>query len=342
MVLKEWQHSIKSCQNLAELEALRVQLIGKSGVLTLQLKDISHLTPEERRARGAELNEIKNTVLSLLEDKKASLLREDLEERLRTERLDITLPPRPQPMGKLHPLTRVYEEITTYFHHLGFQIASGPDIEDDELNFTALNIPPHHPARQAHDTFYMKEGPRLLRTHTSPVQIRVMRKQPPPLRVIIPGRAYRCDSDVTHTPLFHQVEILVVDRAIHMGHLKGCVIEFARHFFGIQDLPVRFRPSFFPFTEPSAEVDIGCTRDGNRLKIGHGKDWLEILGSGMVHPQVLRNCNLDPDVYQGFAVGMGMERLAMLKYGIPDIRDFYGCDVRWLNHYGFHPLGETQ
>lgn len=342
MSLKEWLHDIVSCQDLEALEAQRIRLVGKNGALTSLLKDLSQLTPEQRKERGAELNRLKESVLSCLEEKKSALSRAGLDARLHREKLDMTLPVRPTAVGKLHPLTQVYEEITGYFQHLGFQVASGPDIEDDEHNFTALNIPPHHPARQAHDTFYMKTGDRLLRTHTSPVQIRVMRKQPPPLRLIVPGRTYRCDHDATHTPLFHQAELLVVDRGIHMGHLKGCVSDFVRHFFDVDDLPVRFRPSFFPFTEPSAEVDIGCIREKGQLKIGKGSGWLEILGCGMVHPNVLRNCDLDPSVYQGFAVGMGLERLAMLKYGIPDLRDFYGCDLRWLNYYGFHPLGSAQ
>src|SRR5882762_8762623 len=239
-------------------------------------------------------------------------------------------------------LNAANDEIVAIFGEMGFVVAEGPHIEDDFYNFTALNIPPEHPARQEHDTFYLPprpDGSRLvLRTHTSPVQIRTMLKQKPPLRIIVPGRTFRADHDATHSPMFHQVEGLVIDRTTHMGHLKGCLIEFCRAFFAIDDLPVRFRPSYFPFTEPSAEVDIGCSRQGGELRIGPGGDWLEILGSGMVHPQVLRNCGIDPGEYQGFAFGMGIERVAMLKYGIPDLRTMYDSDLRWLRHYGFLPL----
>ena len=258
--------------------------------------------------------------------------------------------------GRIHPISQTIDEIVAIFGEMGFVVAEGPHIEEDFYNFTALNIPPEHPARQEHDTFYLPErlgrrsntagtlaavddGSRLvLRTHTSPVQIRTMLAQQPPIRIIVPGRTFRADHDATHSPMFHQVEGLVVDRAIHMGHLKGCLIEFCRAFFGVDDLPVRFRPSYFPFTEPSAEVDIGCSRAGGRLEIGAGGDWLEILGSGMVHPKVLQNCGIDPAQYQGFAFGMGIERVAMLKYGIPDLRTFYESDLRWLRHYGFLPL----
>jgi phenylalanyl-tRNA synthetase alpha chain len=248
----------------------------------------------------------------------------------------------PGAMGRIHPISQTIDEIIAIFGEMGFVVAEGPHIEDDFYNFTALNIPPEHPARQEHDTFYLPEradGSRLvLRTHTSPVQVRTMLKQKPPIRIIVPGRTFRCDHDATHSPMFHQVEGLVIDRTTHMGHLKGCLIEFCRAFFDVDDLPVRFRPSYFPFTEPSAEVDIGCSREGGELKIGAGGSWLEILGSGMVHPQVLRNCGIDPDEYQGFAFGMGIERVAMLKYGIPDLRTMYDSDIRWLRHYGFVPL----
>jgi phenylalanyl-tRNA synthetase alpha chain len=244
--------------------------------------------------------------------------------------------------GRIHPISQTIDEIVAIFGEMGFAFAEGPHIEEDFYNFTALNIPPEHPARQEHDTFYLPDRPdgtRLaLRTHTSPVQIRTMLTQAPPIRIIVPGRTFRCDHDATHSPMFHQVEGLVVDRTSHMGHLKGCLVEFCRAFFGLDDLPVRFRPSYFPFTEPSAEVDIGCSRKGGELKIGAGGDWLEILGSGMVHPQVLKNCGTDPAEYQGFAFGMGIERIAMLKYGIPDLRTFYESDLRWLRHFGFLPL----
>jgi phenylalanyl-tRNA synthetase alpha chain len=252
------------------------------------------------------------------------------------------LPSRPHSDARLHPLSRTIEEVVAIFAEMGFTVAEGPDIESDYYNFTALNIPEEHPARQEHDTFYLPpddEGKRkVLRTHTSPVQIRTMEASEPPIRIIVPGRTYRSDHDATHSPMFHQCEGLVIGDGIHMGHLKGCLIDFCRAFFGVDDLPVRFRPSYFPFTEPSAEVDIGCTRDGGGLKIGAGDDWLEILGSGMVNPRVLENCGYDPNKYQGFAFGMGIERIAMLKYGIPDLRTFYDSDLRWMRHYGFLPF----
>jgi len=260
-----------------------------------------------------------------------------LSERLANETIDVTLSPRPESIGTLHPLTRTIEEVTSYFAKLGFSVAEGNDIEDDEHNFTALNIPEHHPARQSIDTFYMNMNQMLLRTHTSPVQIRTMRTTTPPIRILSLGRVYRSEYDATHTPMFHQVEGLVVGKDIHMGHLKSTIQDFLRTYFEIADLPMRLRPSFFPFTEPSAEVDIACSREGNSLKIGAGDKWLEILGCGMVHPKVLMNCGIDPDIYQGFAWGMGLDRIAMLKYGLPDLRAFFESDTRWLKHYGFSP-----
>jgi phenylalanyl-tRNA synthetase alpha chain len=254
----------------------------------------------------------------------------------------VTLPVEIGGEGRVHPISQTTDELTAIFGEMGFRVAEGPHIEDDFYNFTALNIPPEHPARQEMDTFYLTEkrdgSRKVLRTHTSPVQIRTMLAEKPPIRIIVPGRTFRSDHDATHSPMFHQVEGLVIDRSTHMGHLKGCLIEFCRAFFEMDDLPVRFRPSYFPFTEPSAEVDIGCSREGGGLKIGAGGDWLEILGSGMVHPKVLENCNIDPTIYQGFAFGMGIERIAMLKYGIPDLRAFYDSDLRWLRHYGFQAL----
>jgi len=265
----------------------------------------------------------------------------DLDKRLMSEQIDVTLPAAHEETGYVHPISQTIDEIVGIFGEMGFTVAEGPDIEDDWHNFTALNIPLDHPARQEHDTFYMpgEDGKRkVLRTHTSPVQIRTMTDQEPPIRIIVPGRTYRSDYDATHSPMFHQVEGLVIDKTSHMGHLKGCLIEFCRAFFEVDDLPVRFRPSYFPFTEPSAEVDIGCTREGGEFKIGHGDDWLEILGSGMVNPNVLSNCGIDPNEYQGFAFGLGVERVAMLKYGIPDLRTFFESDLRWLRHYGFRSL----
>ncbi|MEE8499888.1 MAG: phenylalanine--tRNA ligase subunit alpha, partial [Kiloniellales bacterium] len=295
-----------------------------------------------RKAAGQALNRLKAGVAEALEARRAELAEAELEARLAEERIDVTLPVRPDRLGRIHPISQTMEELVAIFGEMGFTVAEGPDIEDDFHNFTALNIPPEHPARQEHDTFYLPAlaggGRMVLRTHTSPVQIRTMQRTQPPIRIIVPGRTFRADSDATHAPMFHQVEGLVVDQTAHMGHLKGTLIEFCRAFFGVADLPVRFRPSYFPFTEPSAEVDIGCTRAGGQLKIGHGEDWLEILGCGMVHPKVLDNCGIDPTRYQGFAFGMGIERIAMLKYGIPDLRSFFDSDLRWLRHYGFVPL----
>jgi phenylalanyl-tRNA synthetase alpha chain len=324
------------------LEEVRLKYFGRRGLLTLAMRQLGGLAPEARRAYGLELNRVKDRLAEAIGARSAELDRAALAEKLAGERADVTLPVPFATDGRIHPISQTIDEIVAIFGEMGFAVAEGPHIEDDFYNFTALNIPPEHPARQEHDTFYLQEradGTRLvLRTHTSPVQIRTMLAEPPPIRIIVPGRTFRCDHDATHSPMFHQVEGLVIDRATHMGHLKGCLIEFCRAFFGLDDLPVRFRPSYFPFTEPSAEVDIGCSRTRGELKIGDGGDWLEILGSGMVHPKVLANCGIDPAIYQGFAFGMGIERVAMLKYGIPDLRAFYDSDLRWLRHYGFAPL----
>ncbi len=333
---------IAAAASLDAIEATRVGILGRNGQLTQRMRGLGALDPDSRRETGAALNRLKDELAEALEARKAALAGAARAARLAAERADVTLPVPPDTTGRIHPISQTIDEIVAIFGEMGFAVAEGPHIEEDFYNFTALNIPPEHPARQEHDTFYLPEredGSRLvLRTHTSPVQIRTMLKQKPPLRIIVPGRTFRCDHDATHSPMFHQVEGLVIDRATHMGHLKGCLIEFCRAFFGVDDLPVRFRPSYFPFTEPSAEVDIGCSREGGELKIGAGSGWLEILGSGMVHPQVLRNCGIDPDEYQGFAFGMGIERVAMLKYGIPDLRTMYESDLRWLRHYGFLPL----
>lgn len=341
----KWLSAVAGAEALEQLETLRVEALGKKGEVTGLMKNLGGLSPDERKAAGQRLNQLKDALTEAIEAKKAALEGEALDRRLRTETLDLTLPARPEIEGRLHPISQTIDEIVAIFGEMGFQVAEGPDIEDDFKNFTALNIPPDHPARQMQDTFYLPPKPgqkpeeaMVLRTHTSPVQIRTMLSQKPPIRVICPGRTYRSDSDMTHTPMFHQVEGLVIDETTHMGHLKGCLIDFVRAFFGIEDLPVRFRNSFFPFTEPSAEVDIGCDRSGGELKLGQGKDWLEILGCGMVHPKVLTNCGIDPARYQGFAFGMGIERIAMLKYGIPDLRTFFDADLRWLKHYGFVPL----
>ena len=324
------------------LEQVRIKYLGRQGLVTGLMRGLGALPADERRDAGAMLNALKDTIGDAITARAAELGRAALSGRLAAERADATLPVPPAPMGRIHPISQTIDEIVAIFGEMGFVVAEGPHIENDFYNFTALNIPPEHPARQEHDTFYLPERPDgsrlVLRTHTSPVQIRTMQQQKPPIRIIVPGRTFRCDHDATHSPMFHQVEGLVIDRSTHMGHLKGCLIEFCRAFFDVDDLPVRFRPSYFPFTEPSAEVDIGCSRAGGELKIGAGGDWLEILGSGMVHPQVLKNCGIDPDEYQGFAFGMGIERVAMLKYGIPDLRTMYDSDLRWLRHYGFLPL----
>lgn len=334
----QWHQEIESIASLKDWDDLRVRLLGKSGEITLLLKELGGLPPDQRREKGLEINKLKDMVANKLDDKKHLLIQEDLNRRLAEEKIDVSLPPRPERVGTLHPITKTIEEMVAYFAQMGFTVAEGPDIENEDNNFNALNIPAHHPARQSHDTFYFDNADQLLRTQTSTVQIRTMRTTKPPIRIVAPGRTYRCDLDATHTPMFHQIEGLIVDKDINMGHLKGCLIDFCRHFFGVEDLPVRFRPSFFPFTEPSAEVDIGCSRENGTLKIGAGGDWLEILGCGMVHPKVLINCGIDADQYQGFAFGVGIERLAMLKYGIPDIRAFYDSDVRWLKYYGFGGL----
>ena len=334
--------SVAGASDLAALEAVRLDALGKKGRISLQLKTLGSLEPEQRKKTGQALNQVKDELAEAITARQKHLEAEALSAQLEAEKVDISLPVQQPLAGSIHPLSRTVEEIAAIFADMGFSIAEGPDIETDFYNFTALNIPPEHPARQEHDTFYLRPDAEnirpVLRTHTSPVQIRTMQKEKPPIRIIVPGRTYRSDHDATHSPMFHQCEGLVIGENIHMGHLKGCLIDFCRAFFGVDDLPVRFRPSFFPFTEPSAEVDIGCRRVDGKLEIGAGDDWLEILGSGMVHPKVIENCGMNPDEVQGFAFGMGVERLAMLKYGIPDLRTFYDSDLRWLKHYGFLPI----
>ncbi|GJE26077.1 phenylalanine--tRNA ligase subunit alpha [Methylobacterium organophilum] len=328
----------------AALEAVRVAALGKKGSVSELLKTLGAMSPEERRERGPLINGLRDRVSGAIAAKREALAEAALEARLKAERVDVTLPLReaPQVRGRIHPISQVIDEITAIFADMGFSVAEGPDVETDELNFTALNFPEGHPAREMHDTFFLAPdhlGKRkVLRTHTSPVQIRTMRAQEPPLRVIIPGRTYRHDSDQTHTPMFHQVEGLVIDRSANIANLKWVLEEFCKAFFEVEGVTMRFRPSFFPFTEPSAEVDIQCSRKGGEIRFGEGTDWLEILGCGMVHPNVLRNCGLDPDQVQGFAFGMGIDRIAMLKYGMPDLRPFFEADVRWIEHYGFRPL----
>lgn len=336
--------AVAAAADEAALEAVRVSALGKKGSVSELLKTLGTMSPDERKTRGAAINALKDRVSDALAARRETLKDAELTRRLASETLDVTLPLRPSPLetGRIHPVSQVIDEITAIFADLGFAIAEGPDIETDHYNFTALNFPIGHPAREMHDTFFLngsRDGsPLLLRTHTSPVQIRTMEKQKPPIRVIIPGRTYRFDSDQTHTPMFHQVEGLVLDESAHIGHLKWVLLEFCRAFFEVDKVEMRFRPSFFPFTEPSMEVDIRCRRVDNEIRFGEGDDWLEILGCGMVHPNVIRNGGLDPDKVQGFAWGMGIDRIAMLKYGMPDLRAFFDADVRWLNHYGFRPL----
>ena len=325
----------------AAVEQVRVNALGKKGSVSELLKGMGAMSPEERQSFGPLINGLKQSLSDAIAAKKDMLAELALNARLLAERVDITLPSRPERRGRIHPIMQVFEEVQTIFADMGFSIAEGPDVEDDFHNFTALNFPPKHPARDMHDTFFFEEkedGSRmLLRTHTSPVQVRTMLSEKPPIRIVAPGRTYRCDSDQTHTPMFHQIEGLVIEEGVHMGHLKGVLMDFMRTFFELDGIDVRFRPHHFPFTEPSAEMDVRCDRSGGALKIGTGADWLEILGCGMVHPNVLRACGIDPDVHQGFAFGMGIDRLAMLKYGIPDLRDMFSSDVRWLKHYGFEP-----
>ena len=325
----------------AALEAVRVNALGKKGVVSEQMKTLGKMSVDEKKIMGPALNGLKGRIGDAIAVRKEQLEDAALNARLATEKIDVSLPAAPRKRGKIHPVTQVFEEIAAIFADMGFEMREGPDIEDDFHNFTALNFPPDHPAREMHDTFFFNEkedGDRMvLRTHTSPVQIRTMMNEKPPLRVIIPGRTYRCDSDQTHTPMFHQVEGLVIDKATHMGHLKGTLEAFIKAFFEVESVETRLRPHFFPFTEPSAEMDVRYERVGGELRIGQGDQWMEILGSGMVHPNVLRACGLDPDEYQGFAFGMGVDRLAMLKYGIPDLRDMFAADARWLEHYGFDP-----
>jgi phenylalanyl-tRNA synthetase alpha chain len=329
----------------AALETVRVGALGKKGSVSELLKSLGAMSPDERRTQGAAINLLKDRVSEALAARRAVLKDAAITARLAAEKVDVTLPVRPSPAasGRIHPISQVIDEITAIFADLGFAIAEGPDIETDYYNFTALNFPEGHPAREMHDTFFFnadEKGERkLLRTHTSPVQIHTMEAQQPPIRIVIPGKTYRCDSDATHSPMFHQVEGLVIDRTANVANMKWVLEEFCKAFFEVPSVTMRFRPSFFPFTEPSMEVDIQCDRSRpGEVRFGEGSDWMEILGCGMVHPNVLRNCGLDPDEYQGFAWGMGIDRIAMLKYGMPDLRAFFDADVRWLSHYGFRPL----
>ena len=326
------------------LEAVRLAALGKKGEVSELLKGLGKMSPDERREAGPAINGLRDRIQAALGEKRDALAETAIDARLAAERLDVTLPVRASALsrGRIHPISQVIDEITAIFADMGFRIAEGPDIETDRYNFTALNFPDGHPAREMHDTFFLQapEGGerRLLRTHTSPVQVRTMENQKPPIRIVIPGKTYRQDSDATHTPMFHQVEGLVIDTSANIANMKWVLTEFCKSFFEVPSLKMRFRPSFFPFTEPSMEVDIQCDRSGSEVRFGEGSDWMEILGCGMVHPNVLRGVGLDPDEYQGFAWGMGIDRIAMLKYGMPDLRAFFDADSRWIEHYGFRPL----
>jgi phenylalanyl-tRNA synthetase alpha chain len=324
---------IAACGSLADLEALKVELFGKKGAITAQLKSLGALAPEARREAGARINAVRDALTAQVADAQSALQQAELARRLAADRIDVTQPGRGQQPGGVHPVSRARRRIESLFRHAGFSVESGPEVEDDWHNFEALNIPADHPARAMHDTFYFPDG-RLLRTHTSPVQIRAMLRDPPPLRMIMPGRVYRCDSDVTHTPMFHQIEGLVVDEGVSLAHLRSQLHHFVERFFE-RKLGIRFRPSYFPFTEPSAEVDIECVFcSGQGCRVCKNTGWLEIAGCGMVHPNVLRNVNIDPERYTGYAFGMGIERLAMLRYGVNDIRLYFENDLRFLRQFG--------
>ncbi len=332
---------IATAQTLPELETLRVAALGKSGEITALLKSLGGMTPEERAVEGPKIHALREGVTAAIAARKGSLEAAELDARLATERLDLSLPSRVTPRGSVHPVSQVMDELTEIFADMGFAVAEGPEIEDDWHNFTALNMPDTHPARARHDTFYLAgehERPMVLRTHTSPVQIRTMMSEKPPIRIIAPGRVYRSDSDATHTPMFHQIEGLVIDKGITMGHLKWTLETFLKAFFERDDIVIRLRPSYFPFTEPGAEIDIGWSMEKGRRVVGGSEGWMEVLGSGMVHRRVIAACGLDPDEWQGFAFGTGVDRLAMLKYGMSDLRAFFDGDLRWMKHYGFSAL----
>ncbi len=334
--------AIEAADTLDALDAVRISALGKQGTVSALLKTMGAMSPDERQVQGPVINGLRETVTAALAEKKTALETALLNERLATERLDMTLPAPETPRGSVHPVSQVMDELAEIFADMGFAVAEGPEIEDQWHNFTALNMPETHPARAMHDTFYMVaaegEEAKVLRTHTSPVQIRTMTSQEPPIRIIAPGRVYRSDSDATHTPMFHQIEGLVIDKGIHLGHLKWTLETFLKAFFERDDLTIRLRPSYFPFTEPSAEVDVSFSVENGKRILGGTGGWMELLGSGMVHPKVIANCGLDPDVYQGFAFGVGVDRLAMLKYGMDDLRAFFDGDLRWLKHYGFGAL----
>ena len=332
---------IENCKTLQEVEVIRLKYLGKKGLIPSEMKLLSKLSIDQKKIKGQELNKLKTFIEDAVNDHKISIENKKLEEKLKNESVDITLPHNEELTGKIHPISQTIFSIIEIFGNLNYSVEAGPDIESDFNNFSALNIPPHHPAREMQDTFYVnnpKGEDNVLRTHTSPVQVRTMLKSKPPIKIIVPGRTYRSDSDSTHTPMFHQVEGLLVNKDATMADLKSTLILFLKEFFEIDNLKYRFRPSYFPFTEPSAEMDVAYTKKNNVLKIGEGDDWLEILGCGMVNPKVLENCNIDSSVYQGFAFGMGIERLSMLKYGITDMRGLFDLNLKWLDYYGFSPL----
>ena len=330
---------LTSVKSKNELQILKTEFFGKSGQITSQFKNLNLLPDDEKKEFATSLNKLKENITNLIESKNLELETNEINNKLKNEKIDVTLPTRPFSKGKIHPVSQVIDEISSIFSEIGYSVAEGPDVESEYNNFTALNTPEDHPARDMHDTFYLDENKKfLLRTHTSPVQIRTMLSEKPPYKIIVPGRTYRCDSDQTHAPMFHQLEGLHIDKDITMSHLKGSLNYFIKEFFEVKDIKMRFRPSHFPFTEPSAEVDIGYRLENGRIVIGEGNKWLEILGCGMVHPNVLRNVKINPEKYQGFAFGMGIDRLAMLKYGINDLRAFFESDYRWLSHFGFDPL----
>ena len=335
----EFLSKLKNKLDITEIKKIKSDLFGKNGLVSLQFKKIGTIAESERKQFAADLNIIKNELQDLINLRINEIQNNEINQKLEKEKVDITLPERPFVKGKIHPVSQTIDEISSIFSEIGFSVEEGPDVENEYNNFTALNTPDNHPARDMHDTFYLDEKKeKLLRTHTSPVQIRTMLKDKPPFKIIAPGRTYRSDSDQTHSPMFHQVEGLHIDKNINMGHLKGCLNYFIREFFEVKKIKMRFRPSHFPFTEPSAEVDIGYEMRDGKIIIGEGDQWLEILGCGMVHPNVLKNVKVDPTKFQGYAFGIGIDRLAMLKYGINDLRAFFDCDYRWLNHFGFDPL----
>ena len=336
---EEFLSKLKLKLDLSEINQIKSELFGKNGLISLQFKKIGTLAESERKKFASDLNVIKDELQDLINFKINEVENAEINKKLDKEKIDITLPARSFVRGKIHPVSQTIDEISSIFSEIGFSVEEGPDVENEYNNFTALNTPDNHPARDMHDTFYLDEKKqKLLRTHTSPVQIRTMLKDKPPFKIIAPGRTYRSDSDQTHAPMFHQVEGLHIDKDINMGHLKGCLNYFVKEFFEVDKIKMRFRPSHFPFTEPSAEVDIGYEMKDGKIIVGEGNQWLEILGCGMVHPNVLKNVKVDPTKFQGYAFGIGIDRLAMLKYGINDLRAFFDCDYRWLNHFGFDPL----